>query len=181
MVSSFIKQITEQEFQEQTLCPKNSLFINFENNQFKKGLTFSLTMQEQAIKYCQKLVTQSLSSLLVEEKYSFTVWVQDKNIESQETKLKSALSVINLELVTEDINLNDEVKIAPIEQQIPTKKVTKLYRGQTYEVEIPNHSIEQSTSTKKVTKLYRGQTYEVEIPDYSVIQAKVPKNQQKPH
>jgi hypothetical protein len=198
MVSIFIKQITEQELQKQTSYKKNDLFINFENNQFKKGLTFSLTMQDQAINYCQRLVAKSLSILLVKEKYSFTVWVQEKNIESQETKLKSALSVANLELVTENTNFQEEVKTASTpqltHQQVPTKKVTKVYRGQTYEAEIPDYSTIQSLEqnqqdtdkdielnnahtpqlthqqvpTKKVTKVYRGQTYEVEIPDYSI-------------
>jgi hypothetical protein len=163
MVSSFIKQITEQEFQQQTLYQKNDLSIRFENDRFKKGLTFSITMQEQAINYCQRLVAKSLSSLLVKEKYSFTVWVQEKNLESQETKLKSDFSVTNLELVTEDTNFQDEVKIAStprqIQQQISTKKVTKLYRGQTYEVEIPDYSIAspEMQNQPKPRRKYRGQ------------------------
>jgi hypothetical protein len=192
MVSSFIKQITEQEFQEQTLYQKNDLLINFENNQFKKGLTFSLTMQEQAINYCQRLVTKSLSSLLVKEKYYFTVWVQANKIESQKTKLKSAFSVTNLELVKEDTNFKDEVKTSftpqPIQQQVSTEQAIEIYRGQTYESAIqplePNNthtpqSIQQQIPTKKVTKLYRGQTYEVEIPDYSIASIEI-QNQPKP-
>ena len=70
--------LTEEEFKKQTLCPKNALVIQFEHDSFKRGPTFSLTMREQAIKYCQKMMTKNLQSLLIEGRQCFDIWIQER-------------------------------------------------------------------------------------------------------
>lgn len=172
-MSSFITQITEEELTQKTTFTKGLSSISFENGSFKKGPTFSLGMREQALTYCNKISNaQSLKSLIVEGKYSLTIWIQEKleAIQAQ-SEQKNSSSAEN----TEEID------------DLPTTTAVRHYRGQTYEIEVVDETAltsEQKDTvkavpTKKVIRQYRGQTYEVEVPDYSAMQ-QASQNQQKP-
>lgn len=162
-MTNYIRQITELEFKQQSLNSQDPVVTYFQNDCFKKGATFSLAMQEQALKYCQKYLDKGLNSLLVQSKHYFTIWIQSTNTESQPTHLKANLSPVNSELVAKDTNFQSIQKVVAVdsinEAQIPKKKVTKLYRGVAYEIEAPDHSLIQQTvqDQLKPRRKYRGQ------------------------
>ena len=150
-MSAYITQLTEQEFQKQTHPDEHDLSVKFQESLFKQKLTFSLPMKKQAMRYCQKLIENNLSSLLVKGTYCFTVWVQETNSLNISTTNKSST----------DNNINSSTASVSVETapKVPTKKITKTYRGQTYEVEIPDYSGIKNIAenNQKSRRKYRGQ------------------------
>lgn len=146
-MSTHITELTEQEFRKQALLSKDNSSAMFDNNSYKQGLTFSIPMKHKALKYCQKLVENNLSSVLVQGTYCFTVWV--KKEESNDLIVEQS-SIQQTPMVSAPQNVT---------QEVPRKKITRVYRGQTYEVEIPDYSaIQQSLLNKpKARRKYRGQ------------------------
>ena len=91
-----------------------------------------------------------------------------------------------LQLIIDKIENQQQVTIKQSGQQVnqnssssktlanKSQKVTKSYRGQSYEVEKTQENpiyqqLNQAIPTKKITKHYRGQSYEVEVPDYEAL------------
>lgn len=145
-MSAYIKELTEQEFRQQALVSKDNSSAMFENKSYKQGLTFSIPMKRKALKYCQKLIEKNLSSFLVQGTYCFTVWIEkeERNVSTIEQPNVQHSSVVS----------------APqnIAQKVPTKKITRVYRGQTYEVEIADYDNVQPLQNKpKARRKYRGQ------------------------
>ena len=169
-MSAFVIELTEEEFIKQTSCAKNALSLDFQNASFKKGPTFSTAMREQAIKYCQKFVAKKLKSLLVENKYSFTVWTQQGTVQTQTTKSDSKDAISLDELVKNFSDPTKEVKSSNPEQISGQQQSTSKEQ-----IDPPN-----SIPTKKVVRRYRGQTYEVEVPDYTTLMQLAQHNQNKP-
>ena len=145
-MSTHITELTEQEFRKQALLSKDNSSAMFDNNSYKQGLTFSIPMKHKALKYCQKLVENNLSSVLVQGTYCFTVWVkkEDNDASIEQSSIQQTPMAFAPQNVT---------------QEVPRKKITRVYRGQTYEVEIPDYSaIQQSPLNKpKARRKYRGQ------------------------
>lgn len=157
---------TEQEFHKYSRF-LNASSIDFEGDSFNKGVTFSLKMQEQAIKYCQKLAAKKIKSLSIKSKYGITIWIQTEGDEDKETKPK--LHLLNEEKAIEQSHTeSNKITSSDLEKfnslpknltnEVSTKKVTRVYRGQTYEVEIPDYSaIQKRSSRQKPRRKYRGQ------------------------
>ena len=161
-MSDCLIHLTEKEFSKY-LENLNASSVDYEGSSFNKGFTFSLAMQEQAIKHCQKFATQKLKSLLVKGRYGITVWIQAQSSKSEEIKLESLPST---EIIKPSDNESSSVNFNAgsnnsqenITSKIPIKKVTRVYRGQTYEVEIPDYSTIQNISgQQKPRRKYRGQ------------------------
>ena len=169
-MSAFVIELTEEELFKQTSCTNNALSLDFQNASFKKGPTFSTAMREQALKYCQKFVTKKFKSLLVENKYSFTVWVQQESAKTQkkESNSKSAIS------------LNELVKNIPDPTQEAKNSNSEQISSQQPSVSKEETNVPTSIPTKKVVRRYRGQTYEVEVPDYPALMQLAQRNQNKP-
>lgn len=167
----FVTQIAESEFKSNSNWDSDSLTVDFDDSSFKKGPTFALGMEEQALTYCKKLSTQHLKSLIVKNKYSLTIWIQQQ--------------IAAIGSHSPDTTTQPQTKT---NADLPKTTMVKHYRGQTYEVEVTDNSAQSAEQqqaaapkipTKKVIRQYRGQTYEVEVPDYSAIQ-NLAANQQKP-
>lgn len=153
--------LTEKEFSKY-LGTLNTSSIDYEGSSFNKKFTFSLGMQEQAIKYCQKFAAKKIKSLLVKGKYGITIWIQTQNSNSEEIKSEIPIT----EIVKPSNNKSNSVNSAleldnsqeNITHKIPTKKVTRVYRGQTYEVEIIDYStLHNMPKQQKPRRKYRGQ------------------------
>ena len=160
-MSDCLIHLTEKEFSKY-LENLNASSVDYEGSSFNKGFTFSLAMQEQAIKHCQKFATQKLKSLLVKGRYGITVWIQTQSSNSEEVLefLPSIEIVKPSDDESSSVNFNAGANNSQenITHEIPAKKVTRVYRGQTYEVEIPDYSTIQNISgQQKPRRKYRGQ------------------------
>ncbi|MDJ0636083.1 MAG: hypothetical protein QNJ34_23065 [Xenococcaceae cyanobacterium MO_188.B29] len=76
-MSIAIIQITQAELAEKAIST-NREELTFENQVFSKGPSFSLKCKEPALKYCQQMAKLKLKSLLIQEKYGFTIWTQSQ-------------------------------------------------------------------------------------------------------
>lgn len=165
-MSDCLIHLTEKEFGKHSY-PLNASFIDFKGNSFSKGFTFSLGMQEQAIKFCQKLAAKKIKSLLVKGKHGITIWIQTKGDNSEGINPKYHLPTTEKEVTKQSYDESTNITSSNAElnnsqenrtNKVPTKKVTRVYRGQTYEVEIPDYStIQEIPNQQKPRIKYRGQ------------------------
>lgn len=81
-MSIAIIQITQTELAEKAIST-NREELTFENQVFTKGPSFSLRCKEPALKYCQQMAKLRLKSLLIQEKYGFTIWTQSQKAGNQ--------------------------------------------------------------------------------------------------
>ena len=149
-INDFI-EITESEFHRQIGDDKKAKTVNFQNIDYKKGPTYSLSMRPQAITFCKSNMAQKLRSIIVESSHFITVWTQTKTIQTSTTANDSDTSQEN-----NQVNSHQAQGSAP---KIPTKKIIRRYRGQTYEVEVPDYAALKNNQAQQQTqrKKYRGQ------------------------
>lgn len=158
-MSEYLIHLTEKEFK-QYLSTLNASSIDYENNSFNKGFTFSLRMQEQAIKYCKKFAAKKIKTLLVKDRYGITVWIQAQNSNSKVIKLEFLPTTETVKPFSDENNFNDELNSSQenFTNKVPTTKVTRVYRGQTYEVAITNYPpVQQRPYRQRSRRKYRGQ------------------------
>ena len=74
-MSIAIIQITQAELAAKAINTSKEK-LTFENQVFAKGPSFSLRRKEPALKYCQQMAKNKLKTLLIQEKYGFTIWTQ---------------------------------------------------------------------------------------------------------
>ena len=160
-MSSLVIQIAEEELKRSGNLASNAQSIDFEDVSFKKGPTFPLEMYEKALAYCEKFSVKQLKSLIVKNKYSLTIWNQ------QQTSVLSDQDAVTAKTGTEksqeqaakvEFTENSEQgQAAP--NKVPTKTVIRRYRGQTYEVQVPDYSAmqQQLSNKQKTRRKYRGQ------------------------
>ena len=86
-MSIAIIQITQTELAAKEIST-NREELTFENQVFTKGPSFSLKCKEPALKYCQQLAKLKLKSLLIHEKYGFTIWTQSQKPKNQGSNKK---------------------------------------------------------------------------------------------
>ena len=149
--SSYYLEISESEFHSKIGDNKKSKVVNFQNVDYKKGPTYSLSMRPQAITYCQNNMAQQLRSLIVQSAHFITVWSQTDILETP-TSPKTATT-------SETHKPANSLQNQGSTPNIPTKKIIRRYRGQTYEVEIPDYAAINNNQNQPKTqrKKYRGQ------------------------
>ena len=122
--------------------------IKFYNLIFaKENLSFSLKEQEKAVEYCKKSLQNNEIYLIVETELELEIW--KRNLEVEPDKSKEADNSLK---ETSSQPIND------IEEEIPTKKIMKKYRGKVYEEIVPDtSSLNQNSSVSQPKRLkYRG-------------------------
>ena len=156
-MSDCLIHLTEKEFSKYS-DTLNASSVDFEGNSFNKKFTFSLEMQERAIKYCQKFAAKKIKSLLVKGEYGITVWIETQNSNFKEIKLESLPPTEIIKPSNDESNIESNNSQEHITHKIPTKKVTRVYRGQTYEVEVLDYSaLQNMPKQQKPRRKYRGQ------------------------
>lgn len=127
---------------------KSESLIDFNNCTYKKGITLPFSSKEKALERCQEITKNNRKCLLVEYKFGLMIWIEEPTISSD----KSNIATENL--------LKDKLSSEPdtIKPEIPTKKIIKKYRGQVYEIVVPDlSSVTQQDYQGKTSKLkYRG-------------------------
>ena len=110
---------------------------------FEKGETLKHRNLKKAMNYCKQYNDRNLSTIVVRGEQDIVIWIEKK---PQTTSTKSQ-------------NDKTEVKISPqtSQQPLPTKTVTKKYRGQVYEEVVIDWAAVQQIKQPKPRRKYRGQ------------------------
>ena len=171
IIYPIMQRISAEQLKKQGIDTKTALEINFNSKVYQREKFFAKQYQQNIEKFCQKYQTNGHDILIVEYNSFVSIWIEKKEIK------EATLIQANYQKITdkqEVIRLGTEAK----ENDIATDsnctsslaKVTKQYRGVTYEVDKSQSDLlarNKTFSPQKVTKQYRGITYEVEQPQYN--------------
>lgn len=93
-----------------------------------------------ALNICKKYHNININTLIVKDKEQLTIWIEEKSIIESENRI------------------NESQGEAATNDRLPTKKVTKRYRGQVYEETVVDWSaVQQLDRQNKPARKYRGQ------------------------
>ena len=147
-MSVAIVQITQKELAAKAI-KIDSEKLTFENQVFAKGPSFSLRCKEPALKYCQQIAKKKLKTLLIQEKYGFTIWTQSHQTKNQYLK----------HLDRKDYTPKTSSSTKAKQQSVSNSKISGKYRGQANEMS-QKDSQDASTGNflrKIFLRKYRGQ------------------------
>ena len=110
---------------------------------FRRGDTLKNYEIKQVLDTCNKYNSFNINTLIVKDKENLTIWIEQKS-QPQDTPNK--------------VSHPDETpQIASGEQPLPTKVVTKKYRGQIYEETVVDWAaVQQMKKKDTVRRKYRG-------------------------
>ena len=109
---------------------------------FRRGDTLKHHEIKQVLDTCNKYNNFNINTLIVREKENLTIWIEQKS-QPQATPDKAS-------------NLN-KTQTASMQQPLPTKVVTKKYRGRVYEETVVDWAAVQQIQKKDtVRRKYRG-------------------------
>lgn len=117
-----------------TECKINNLF-------YRKGDSFEHYQIKSVLEICNKYNSLNINTLIVKSQEHLTVWIEEK------FKTISQVEVQDL----------SKLETPSHHQSLPTKKVTKKYRGQEYLEEVIDWSAVQQIQQNKPRRKYRGQ------------------------
>ena len=160
------------------LAPNIELTTTNLSKQIKKQLSSLASLDDQLKEMLveEKIKLENISDASKDSLFKHVGWLEEQLTDNNQ-KLELIIDKIeNQQQVTikqsgQQVNRNSSSRKAPTNN---SQKVTKSYRGQSYEVdktqETPIYQqLNQAIPTKKITKHYRGQSYEVEVPDYEAL------------
>ena len=132
--------LTTSEFTDRGIFDSSKLECTIDNVCFRKGDSLSNIQIKEALDICKKYNGFNINTLIIKDRETLIVWIEEKS-KSNETE-----------------TVEPEVK-AGNEQSLPTKKVTKRYRGQVYEETVVDWSAvkQSSQQNNSARKKYRGQ------------------------
>ncbi|MEM8675594.1 MAG: hypothetical protein AAGF83_17230 [Cyanobacteria bacterium P01_G01_bin.67] len=105
---------------------------------FRKGNTFFLQEIKQVLDTCNKYTSFDINTLIVKGESDLTIWIEEK---SQRPNTQNTLATATTQ---------------PNSQSLPTKTVTKRYRGQVYEEKIVDCLAIQQNQPDRSRRKYRG-------------------------
>ena len=113
------------------------------NLAFRKGDTLKNHEIKQVLDICNKYNGFDINTLIVKGEDDLTIWIEEK---SQRT-------------ASQDSDNSSEIAAPPsaAQQPLPTKTVTKRYRGQVYEETVVDWAAVQQLNQQKPRRKYRGQ------------------------
>lgn len=111
---------------------------------FRKGDTLGQHEIKTVLDTCNKYNSFGIDTLIVQGKNDLTIWIEEK------FKAASAQSE------PKDNKDNQTAQPQPNHQSLPTKTVTKKYRGQVYEEVVVDWAAVQQTNQPKPRRKYRG-------------------------
>ncbi|MEM8721347.1 MAG: hypothetical protein AAGE84_18965 [Cyanobacteria bacterium P01_G01_bin.39] len=117
-------------------CKINELF-------FRKGDTLAHQEIKQVLDTCNKYKKFDVNTLIVKGEHDLTIWIEEKS--------KRSTAIFDQDTQTTS-------QIVSNSQSLPTKTVTKTYRGQVYEEEVVDWAaVQQAGQPNKLRRKYRGQ------------------------
>ena len=135
-MSIAIIQITQAELAARAINTSSEK-LTFENQVFAKGPSFSWKRKEPALRYCQQMAKKKLKTLLIEEKYGFTIWTQSYKLENSHLSRKDynpqvspsgSQRVRNYQSQAPEVNQKNNQDTGA--DNFSRKKLLQKYRGQ---------------------------------------------------
>ena len=155
-----IKYFTKENFARQGIFNEFHSECKINNLHWKRGDTYRHQEIKAVLNLCKKFNQREFDTIIVRSEADLTIWIEDK---SQTRNLLDDSS---------DRTQTNSAAPEAAQQQLPTKTVTRRYRGQTYEEtdSTAPEAAQQQLPTKTVTRRYRGQTYEETVIDWAAVQ-----------
>ena len=144
-MASKITYIKTEDFETRRVLGSSNSECTLNNLFFRKSDAFSHHQIQEVLDICNKYNGFNINTLVVKSQDILTIWIEEKSkntqFESSENKHQEA---------------NRQTQF--VNQPLPTKKVTKKYRGQVYEEEVVDWAaVQQMSQQNKPTRKYRGQ------------------------
>lgn len=140
--------LTTEEFNDQALLNQIDSECTLNNLIFKKGDILEHHRIKEVLDICNKYNNFNINTLIVNSQEILTIWIEEKSQASPDQAIKTQV----------DQDSQEKIASLPTNQSIPTKKVTKRYRGQVYEEEVVDWgAMQQMNQQNKSRRKYRGQ------------------------
>ena len=151
--------ISAADLEKQGTITSDKNYIVFNNSTFKRGVAFNLTDKEKIIESYKLKSQDNIKYILVEDKFTLTVWSEYTQVDTNKVPTMESSS-INQETFQDQASSFDNTAPSQnnTEATVATKKIVKKYRGQTYEIVIPDVSSSQEINSQQEKKRlkYRG-------------------------
>ena len=137
--------LTISDFTERGVIGSSGLEYNINNFSFRKGDSLGHHQIKEMLDTCKKYHNIDINTLIVKDEKNLTLWIEEKSKRAASQPIKSS---------------NDEELAVetPANNQLPTKTVTKRYRGQVYEETVVDWAaVQQLNQQEKPRRKYRGQ------------------------
>ena len=140
--------LTTKDFKEKGIVAASGFECTINNSYFRKGDSLSGHRIKEVLDICNKYHTFDINTLIVKDKELLTIWIE----ESPKTTNAEAQKFSHNE------SEQSQIENSTNQLSLPTKTVTRRYRGQVYEETVVDWSaVQQSKQQKKSPRKYRGQ------------------------
>ena len=135
-------------FTEEGVFDSSGLECTINNSDFRKGDSLRNFQIKDVLNICKKYHRLNVNTLIIKDAEILTIWIE-KKFEGDNSKMKK-----HPENQSEQSQIETPANNIPL----PTKTVTKRYRGQVYEETVIDWSaVQQSSQQNKPARKYRGQ------------------------
>ena len=139
--------IIEKELNNRVALDSSDTICTLNNLHFRKSEAFPGSKIKKVLDICNDYKANNVNTLLVRNKDLLTIWIEDKSkiVSTPETEIQES-------------SQPQANTPQPDSSQLPTKKITKRYRGQVYEEEVVDWAaVKQINLHNKPRRKYRGQ------------------------
>ncbi len=145
-MASKITYIKTEDFETRRVLGSSSSECTLNNLLFRKSDAFDHHQIKEVLDICNKYNGFNINTLVVKSQDILTIWIEEKS--------KNTQSLESPENKHQEANR----QIQSVNQPLPTKKVTKKYRGQEYEEEVVDWAaVQEMSQQNKPPQKYRGQ------------------------
>ena len=135
--------LTNKDFIEKGTIALSGFECTINNSFFRKSDSLSNRQIKEVLNICKKYHSFDINTLIVREEEILTIWIEEKSKITQSAE--NHLQQPQAEIPANNLSL-------------PTKTVTRRYRGQVYEETVIDWSaVQQSNRHNKSSYKYRGQ------------------------
>ena len=136
------------DFTDRGFFNSSGLECTIDNVFFRKGDTLEHHQIKQVLDTCKQYNASNINTLIVKEQKTLTIWIADKSSSNQSQ---------SAELKDREQDIVSSPKLEG-DRALPTKTITKRYRGQIYEETVIDWSaVQQMSQPNKPRRKYRGQ------------------------
>ena len=140
--------LTTKDFKEKGTLANSGFECTINNSFFRKGDSLNGHQIKEVLDICSKYHTFNINTLIVKDEELLTIWIEEK---SETSNGEASESLQNKSEQSQIDNSSDRTSL-------PTKTVTKRYRGQVYEETVVDWTaVQQLKQQNKPPRKYRGQ------------------------
>ncbi|MGD1919622.1 MAG: hypothetical protein ACFCAD_12465 [Pleurocapsa sp.] len=132
--------LTTSDFTEQVTLSPSNFECSINNSNFRKGDSLRHEKIKEVLDICKKYHKLNINTLVVKDTELLTIWIEEKSYKASTQ------------------NSESQTKTPANNQSLPTKTITRRYRGQVYEETVVDWSaMQQVNQQNKPSRKYRGQ------------------------